>query len=251
MLIVGAGAGVICAAVAASRAGAKTLLIEKNDRIGGTGVFSPLGILCGVGPTATTNVNLGFLPELYPNLYPTRKRDNIIPYYGAQELSERYQALVEAESNLTIWTSTTVSSCEVISEVSSSNLSVSGEPTKRILRVFTSGAREEIVYSTVYIDCTFNGDLSVLAGAEFCQGREADGKMQPGTLTFIVSGVDATKLVKPGDPPLKAEVWEDLARVDEALGLSAAYRYLKETNLTDNPKDKSQPVLFFCDENIN
>ena len=46
--VVGSGAAGIAAAVSAARAGAKTLLLDKNSAAGGTGGFSGLTTLCGL-----------------------------------------------------------------------------------------------------------------------------------------------------------------------------------------------------------
>jgi hypothetical protein len=46
--VVGSGAAGIAAAVCAARAGCKTLLLDKNNSVGGTGGFSGLTTLCGL-----------------------------------------------------------------------------------------------------------------------------------------------------------------------------------------------------------
>lgn len=46
----------------------------------------------------------------------------------------------------------------------------------------------------VFIDCTGDGDVSVLAGAEYTKGNPETGKNQPISLRYIVSGVDIPKL---------------------------------------------------------
>lgn len=80
VVVVGAGAGGICAAVAVARSGARTLLVDCNERVGGTGVYSPLGIVYGLGPGARQNVNHDFLQSLYPHLFPFRPCDDAIPF---------------------------------------------------------------------------------------------------------------------------------------------------------------------------
>ncbi len=231
VVVVGAGAGGICAAVGAARSGAKTLLIEFQDRVGGTGVFSPLGILCGVGPGADQNVNNGFLPELYPHLYPTRPSDQTITYYDAEDLSERYQTLVDGEDNLEVWTSTRVEACEV--------------EAKAIQSLQTSGAVEARVNASYFIDGTANGNLAAMAGAAFQVGRAKDQQMQPSTLTFTISNIKPDLLSAEGEPPLRAEHWGDKRKITEALGLNEAYQRLKAEGRTTNPKRGDQGVLFF------
>jgi len=231
-VVAGAGAGGICAAVGAARDGVKTLLIERAPQIGGTGVYSPLGILCGMGPGADQNVNNGFLPELYPHLFPRRICDQIIPFYDAGESAVQYRKLVEQEPNLTVWTSTRVVSCNV-------------ERGKRIKDLITDGEHTAKVSAKVFIDGTANGDLSAMVGAEFQKGRSEDGHMQPATLTFTVSNIDPDKMSPEGEPPLRAKLYSDKQRISDALGLQEAYIRLKKERRTTNPKAAEQAVLFF------
>lgn len=232
VVVVGAGAGGICAAVAAARAGVRTLLIDAASRVGGTGVYSPLGILCGLGPGSQENVNLGFLPDLYPHLFPIRTPDDRIVYYDAEDLAERYLTLIQAEPNLAVWTSTRVMTSEV-------------ENGSQIVSLTTAGEVCAQVNGKMFIDGTADGNLSALVGAEFQVGRTADGQMQPATLTFTISNIDTNLLSADGEPPLRAEVWSDKGRINEALGLNAAYQRLKSGGQTQNPKRADQSVLFF------
>ena len=61
--VVGSGAAGIAAAVSAARAGAKTLLLDKNSAAGGTGGFSGLTTLCGLFDDAGKFLNDGFVRE--------------------------------------------------------------------------------------------------------------------------------------------------------------------------------------------
>lgn len=238
VLVAGGGAGGICAAVAAARAGARTLLIESADEIGGTGVRSPLGILCGLGPGARTNINLGFLPLLYPNLFPERDHDERITYYDARDLAQRYQRLIAQEKNLSVWTGTKITQ-GIRSDV------------RTLAAVETVGQHKACVHAAVFVDGTADGNLAALAGADFQQGRTKDGMTQPATLTFVVNHIQPDKLTPPGVPPLTARRWSDKVAIDEALGLSRAYRLLKEQGRTRNPKRADQEVVFFPSEDVS
>ena len=44
--------------------------------------------------------------------------------------------------------------------------------------------------ASVFVDATGDGDVAFKAGAEYVLGRETDGKMQPATVMFKVTGVD-------------------------------------------------------------
>ena len=52
----------------------------------------------------------------------------------------------------------------------------------------------------VVVDCTGDGDVAFLAGAEFNKGRKEDGMLMPVTLTFVLGNVNLPRLLafKPG-----------------------------------------------------
>ncbi|MGZ1183473.1 FAD-dependent oxidoreductase [Lactobacillus delbrueckii subsp. bulgaricus] len=47
IVVVGAGASGISAALTASECGAKVVLLEKGDKFGGAGMFGAQGLFCG------------------------------------------------------------------------------------------------------------------------------------------------------------------------------------------------------------
>jgi hypothetical protein len=63
IVVVGAGAAGIAAAVSAARAGCKTLLLDQRSAAGGTGGFSGLTTLCGLYDEAGNHLNKGFARE--------------------------------------------------------------------------------------------------------------------------------------------------------------------------------------------
>ena len=63
IVVVGAGAAGIAAAVSAARAGAKTLLLDQRPAAGGTGGFSGLTTICGLYDDAGKFLNAGFTRE--------------------------------------------------------------------------------------------------------------------------------------------------------------------------------------------
>jgi hypothetical protein len=61
----------------------------------------------------------------------------------------------------------------------------------RIVGVRVAGkARALDVRGAVFVDATGDGDVAFLAGAQFEQGREKDGLVQPTSIMFRLSGVD-------------------------------------------------------------
>lgn len=63
IVVVGAGAAGIAAAISAARAGAKTVLLDSRAAAGGTGGFSGLTTLCGLCDETGARLNDGFARE--------------------------------------------------------------------------------------------------------------------------------------------------------------------------------------------
>jgi len=184
-VVVGAGAGGICAAVAAARSGSRVLLVEKRDEIGGTGVHSPVGLVCKFHGTDHRPINLGIHRELFHELYRFSTVDKRATSprltYDEQVLKSRYNELVRAERDLTLIKGTGVAS-----------VAVSG---RRIESVTLEDGRT--VSAPVYVDGTADGNLAAMAGCAFGKGRESDGGMQSATLTFAMGNIDRSALKIP------------------------------------------------------
>jgi hypothetical protein len=185
VIIAGAGAGGICAAVAAARTGAKTLLIEKATEIGGTGVHSPVSLICKFHGTDHRPINLGIHRELFFEAYrySTRDRRASAPRltYDEHRLLERYKELIADEPLLEVRTGLGASKVVV--------------KDRRITKIVLEDESE--VSADVYIDGTADGVLGAMAGCDFELGRMNDGAMQSATLVFGVSEVDRSQLKQP------------------------------------------------------
>lgn len=217
VLVAGAGAGGICAALAAARTGAKVVLLEKGPEIGGTGVHSPVSLVCKFHGRDHRPINMGIHRELFPRIYLHSTWDHrpeaLRLTYDERELKQAYHRLLAEEPGVEVLTGEGVAEAEV------------DDGRIRAVRG-DSGQRYE---AAVFVDGTANGNLSALAGADFHKGREADGAMQSATVVFGLSGVDRSGLRVPefrtrgGLDSLWAEMNERYQR-GKALGR------------TDNPK---------------
>ncbi|MCC5843107.1 MAG: FAD-dependent oxidoreductase [Verrucomicrobia bacterium] len=217
VLIAGAGAGGICAALAAARSGARVLLLEKADQIGGTGVHSPVSLICKFHGTDHRPVNLGIHRELFPFAYLHSTQDfrpqALRLTYDERELYQRYLMLLSAEPLLTVRTGEGVQSVH--------------RDGSRIGHVITDLGRE--IAARVFIDATANGNLSAMADCRAMKGREGDGALQSATLVFGMGNVDVQKL-KVAEFKTRgglASLWREL---------SDLYRKAKKEGRTRNPK---------------
>lgn len=172
VIVAGAGVGGICAAVSAARLGAKTLLVEQQAEIGGTGVHSPVGFICTFADTSNRHINKGILEECFPSIY--NDNPHLCQSYNEVELLRQYMKICAAEKNLTVKCNTKIVATQCSDDTITGIECDNG---------FTATAQ-------FFVDSTANGNLSAMAGAEFQMGRDEDGSMQPATLTFQVGPVD-------------------------------------------------------------
>ncbi|MDF2659975.1 MAG: hypothetical protein K0Q94_2766 [Paenibacillus sp.] len=221
IVIVGAGVGGICAALAAARLRRSVLLLEEMAEIGGTGVHSAVSLICAFRDNNGRPINNGIHRELFPQAYTHGKGlfevEETVPTYDEKQLKASYQALLEAEPGITVRTGHKVTDVESKdgSIVSLSVESVNGE-TSRV------GGR-------VFLDATADGNLSALAGAECQMGREEDGKMQTATVTFKMVGFDPAKLLNP-----RITTWGGIHSLRKEL--TVYYQQMKEAGGTNNPR---------------
>jgi hypothetical protein len=200
VIVAGAGIGGVCAAVAAAREGARVLLVERRESIGGTGVHSPVTLICTFFDASGRYINRGIHEELFPHIY--RLPIEEVMSYDEAELARRYREVVAAEPRLSVITGSEIASVR----------SARG----RIHSVTTRGAHPGEWRASVFVDATADGNLSALAGAEYRLGREGDGALQPATLTFRVAGFDPHAFPFPL-PRGRVSTWPEFARVCEDL----------------------------------
>lgn len=172
IIVAGAGPAGICAAVSAARQGARVALIERYGVVGGNLTAGYVGpILGSVGPGTMRDEVCGLLGV----------RDN--DWIGEQGNAHNFEEakftladLVAKESNIDVFLQTAV--FDVIKE---------DNVVKGLVCASNEGPLR--FEAPVTIDCTGDGIVSFMAGAEAGKGRE-DGLMQPVTLEFTIDGVD-------------------------------------------------------------
>lgn len=172
IIVAGAGPAGICAAVSAARQGARVALIERYGVVGGNLTAGYVGpILGSVGPGTMRDEVCGLLGV----------KDN--DWIGEQGNAHNFEEakftladLVAKESNIDVFLQTAV--FDVIKE---------DNVVKGLVCASNEGPLR--FEAPVTIDCTGDGIVSFMAGAEVGKGRE-DGLMQPVTLEFTIDGVD-------------------------------------------------------------
>ncbi|MBR4867352.1 MAG: FAD-dependent oxidoreductase [Clostridia bacterium] len=164
VVVVGAGAAGVTAAISAGRAGASTLLVERYGSVGG-GITSTYvrPFLGGVA-----NRNLGH--ELVRDI--TALTDRLSTFESAKcVLTQKL-----AEAGVRVWLQTTLVDTEV----------TDGRITA--ITLMAPGGKRR-VEGKIFIDASGDGNLSVMAGAEYDIGREGDRLIQPTSIMFTIEGI--------------------------------------------------------------
>ena len=154
-VVIGGGVAGICAAVSAARLGCKVALIHNRPILGGNNsseIRVGLGGHIGLGP--------------YPNL------GNLLKEFapkstGNAQIAKRYEdekkwAIVTNEKNITLFVNYHAN--KVIKE---------GNKIKSVTAKHIENGTEICVEAPLFSDCTGDGTIGVLAGAEYRMGREA------------------------------------------------------------------------------
>lgn len=165
VLVVGAGVAGAAAAVAAARGGARTILIEKERYLGGTGYAGRFQHICGLylnaeaAPTETLNPGLAReITALLRNASPGKEIKKIgqlyVEPYQYEELQSVLTALCYGESNIA-----TLRGHEAIAVVMEEGV---------VTSVTIDGMRgKQDVAPKMVIDCSGSGSVAALAGAPF------------------------------------------------------------------------------------
>ncbi len=182
VIVAGAGAGGVCAALAAARTGARTLLLEKAVEIGGTGVHSPVSLICKFHGRDHRPINLGIHRELFPHAYLHSTWDFRASAprltYDEKDLAAAYRRLLAAEPNLTVRTGCGAASVR---------------REGRLLHSVQCDDGSDFA-AAAFVDATANGNLSALADCRASVGRDSDSALQSATLVFAMSGIDKSRL---------------------------------------------------------
>lgn len=165
IVVAGAGISGVMAAVSAARSGARTLLVEKNDFLGGVGYSGLFQHICGlylngnVFPNETLNPGIAReIAALLNKLSPQRMIKKIglvyvIPY-ERENLLSALNFMCYNEPHLTVLLNTAVTSVE----------NKMGNITE--ITINHSGSMRRI-FPKFVIDCSGSGAVSAMAGASF------------------------------------------------------------------------------------
>lgn len=171
VVVAGAGPAGVCAAIAAARNGAKTLLIERYGFLGGmwtAGFIIPL---------------FDFENKHYIVSEIIQKLKDRGGWGGYYDIAFDFEIMKKLLDDMV-----TQSGADILFHTFLAGAYVQGEDVKGVIIQNKSG--RSIVKSKVVIDCTGDGDLAASAGVPFTMGRESDNLCQPVTCMFMLGNIE-------------------------------------------------------------
>ena len=206
IVVCGGGTSGLAAAIAAARQGARVLLVEKNNALGGTLTLSNVSYIMDLADKQ------GFSRELVERMQSEGAGVEIGRHAPVDQEYMRFlleEMCEEAGVTLRYYT-------QVVG-VSTNNKRVTA------IQLFSKSGFEEVV-AQAYIDATGDGDVCALAGCDFTMGNE-DGECQPMSFNVVVSGVKVEDIkdycihVPGGGEENKKRLWKLL----DSLGVQLSY----------------------------
>ena len=197
VVVAGGGPGGVPAAIAASRNGAKTLIIERYGFFGGLATAGLMGPIFGYAETLkpyslspdrpkmknnSGPLILGGIPvEIIEKLQDcgAAPKDEELKWEAIHFDTEMMKHVLDAmvmESGVDILFHTLVA-----------NVIMNGNNIEYLILENKTG--RQAVKAKIFIDATGDGDIAHFAGAEYTKGRKADGATQPMGTKVIIDGV--------------------------------------------------------------
>lgn len=186
VVVVGGGAAGVSAAIASARNGAHTLLIEQRGFAGGTGAFMPIPAFCPY----TDGIHIVSQGIAYEILEKVKKESN-----------EECQRMNRDKLDwVTIDTEVYKRVCDDLL-LSSGVQCLFHTQCVRVLYhedyidgiVIANKSGRSVVKGKVYVDATGDADVAYMSGVPTQKGDPENPTVQPGTMCFVVAGIDKEK----------------------------------------------------------
>ena len=244
VVVVGGGPAGLCAAVAAARGGAKVILVEKNAFCGGmatAGMVAPFMTCYDSG--GDKMLIRGLFEELVERLiavggaiHPS-KVESKNAFTSYIDTGHVHVTPFKAESlKIVADEMLAEAGVKILYHTQLVDAETEGDRVTRIIVAMKEGLAS--IRAKAFIDCTGDGDLAAMAGAEYTVGNK-EGKMQPATMFFTVGDVDVSKV----DADI-AENWDNFYRKDGINYRSLHWWVAKAKENGDWPLDRVSIGLF-------
>ncbi|MBI5664924.1 MAG: FAD-dependent oxidoreductase [Nitrospirae bacterium] len=165
VLVIGAGVSGVAAAVAAARSGMKTILLEKDNFLGGIGYSGLLQHICGLYLNSRAvpeeTLNDGIVREVVTRLQKLSPGNTIkkigqvyVLPYSREDLASVFNSMCCAEDKLFVMLNTTAVSVKKI-----------GDKVKEVGLNKTGTVHK--ISPGILIDCSGDGEAAFMAGADY------------------------------------------------------------------------------------
>lgn len=182
VLIAGGGPAGIGAALGAARAGAKVMIVEQSNALGGMATGGMMSHWSG-----------GSTSPLLDEIMHRACESTSLP----KNPNEGYSWCISHEClKSTLLQMMDEAGVKVQLYTQIADVIMDGNRVAGIITESKSG--REAIMAKVVIDATGDGDVAARAGAEYELGREGDHLCQPVTLMFRIGGVDYSRAIFPG-----------------------------------------------------
>lgn len=184
--VVGGGFSGVCAAIAAARQGAKVLLIEKTNALGGAACVNLVNPFMPYSTHVDGKVKFlsrGIFEEITRELCGFDPEGEKTAKTFDEELLKRILNKKCVDAGVELLFGAYLSSCKR-----------DGNKITSLTVSTVAGAIE--IKSNYFIDATGDGVLFALAGCPYRVGRTSDGLCQPMTLCFRAAGIDKEAFMK-------------------------------------------------------
>ncbi len=184
VLVVGGGYTGVGAALSAARLGARALIIEQFNCLGGVGTAGGHGEITQYGAWGDRERVVGGIPyELAERVIRDGHGnwEGSDLFYDIEGMKLTLDRLV-AEAGVDVLYYTFF--CDALIR-----------DGRIIGAIVQNKSGRQAILARQVIDCTGDGDVAAKAGVPFQQGRQQDGLCQPATLMFTIAGVDWSRVV--------------------------------------------------------
>ena len=179
VVVCGGGTAGVFAAISAAESGKRVLIVEQFGSLGGSatnGLVPPLMHSHITDDPACSYISI-------------RLREKLKAYGGVDVTGRAFDPTVLMVALEELCAEAGV---QLLYHTFISDVLVENGTVKAIVAANKSGT--VVIAGDIFIDCTGDGDVSVLAGAQYTKGNPETGKNQPISLRYIVSGVDIPAL---------------------------------------------------------
>lgn len=198
VLVVGGGPAGTAAGLSAARMGAKTLVVEQFNCLGGIATAGGHAHICLYSDWGNTRRIVGGIP------FETATR-TVEAGFGAHD-GGNLDFEIEG-MKLLLDRMAEEAKLEILYHTFFSDVVIEGGEIKAAILQNKDG--RTAVAAKMVIDCTGDGDVAARAGCEYDQGEEGTGLCQPMTLMFTIGGIDYERIksFREGNYKLR-DVWQ-------------------------------------------